>query len=148
MHIDEDSPSEDPTITLADLSAAEESDDEEAADNKEAPSDEEDNKTPSTRKGRKAEAQGNRKQTLEHLPVLLSPEFYAAAAQPEKICGFSLDYCESPCNSEESAGRGGKDHGFVGVNYHGSNKTLSRKHVLCQARRPCVPPSPLISYQS
>jgi hypothetical protein len=123
MHIDEDSPSEDPTITLTDLSAAEESDDEEAADNKEAPSDEEDNKTPSTRKGRKAGAQGNRKQTLEHLPVLLTPEFYAAAAQPEKICGFSLDYCESPCNSEESAGRGGKDHGFVGVNYHSSNKS-------------------------
>ena len=72
MHMDEDSPSEDPTVKFLDLSAGEESDNAEATDSEDAPSAKEANRAPTPRNGGRSRKPRKGKklmsQTLEGLP--------------------------------------------------------------------------------
>lgn len=125
MHMDEDSPSEDPTVKFLDLSAGEESDNAEATDSEDAPSAKEANRAPTPRNGGRSRKPRKGKkpmsQTLEGLPPL-GADYYAAAAQPEKICGFRTQRRtpkrKSSSDSEGSAGQGGVRCEYTGTNYH------------------------------
>jgi hypothetical protein len=125
MHVDEDSQSKDPAVKFSDLSAAEESDNEDATDNEDAPSAKEADRAPTPSKGGRSRKPRKGKktmsQTLEGLPRL-GADYYAAAAQPEKICGFRTQRRtpkrKSTSDSEGSAGQGGVKCEYTGTNYH------------------------------